>query len=136
MEWYGPITILPAVGMIILSTTHFLVALNNEIVELEREPMQDREVIASKLSQLKRLGWANSSLYASALFFLIAGLWKAATMQEDMFFAWMLVGVCAMTLALGFLFVHSLKSISIRQKRLMLSEEAKTRNENSNRAQD
>lgn len=34
MEWYLPITIMPAIGLIILSTTNFIIALNNEIYEL------------------------------------------------------------------------------------------------------
>jgi hypothetical protein len=31
MEWYGPLTILPAIGLLILSTSNFIVSLNEEV---------------------------------------------------------------------------------------------------------
>lgn len=34
MEWYVPMTILPGIGLIILSTSNFLIALNIEIAQL------------------------------------------------------------------------------------------------------
>jgi hypothetical protein len=34
MEWYIPISLLPGIALIILSTSNFILALNNEIKEL------------------------------------------------------------------------------------------------------
>ena len=36
MEWYIPLTVLPAIALIILSTSNFLVGLNSELNQLER----------------------------------------------------------------------------------------------------
>jgi len=118
MEWYGPVTVLPAIGLLVLSTSNFIVSLNDELTGLEKDKVKHQEIIRLKISQLKRLGIANSCLYASALLFLVAGMSKAVTLNDDLFFYIMLSGVITTTAALVFLFIHSLKSVQIRQKHL------------------
>lgn len=120
MEWYGPLTILPAIGLLILSTSNFIISLNNEIFELEKDKDQYKEVILSKITQLKKLGVANACLYASALLFMVAGIFKAFMASETLFFLLMLTGVVSATIGLAFLFFHSLKSVQIRHKHLKL----------------
>jgi uncharacterized membrane protein len=120
MEWYGPLTVLPAIGLLVLSTSNFIVALNAEITTLEDRETNTNEIIMLKLGQLKRLGWANSFLYASALLFLIAGITKALLTFESLFNTLMLLGVFVTTIAIVFLLVHSYKSVSIRQKHLRI----------------
>ena len=120
MEWYGPLTVLPAIGLLVLSTSNFIVALNAEITGLEQSEQTDSVIIVLKLDQLKRLGWANSLLYASALLFLVAGITKALLSFGGLFDSLMLLGVVTTTIALVFLFIHSFKSVSIRQKHLKL----------------
>jgi hypothetical protein len=68
MKWYAPLTILPAVGLIILSSSNLLVGLNNEIYQWDREKEISKDIILEKLEPLNRLGIAISCLYASALF--------------------------------------------------------------------
>jgi hypothetical protein len=70
MEWYGPLTVLPAIGILILFTSNFIVSLNNELTGLEKDIVKHQEIIRLKISELKRLGIANSCLYDSVLFFL------------------------------------------------------------------
>jgi len=118
MEWYGPLTILPAVALLILSTTTFIIALNNEIIELTSDEKKFQGIIDLKMIQLKRLGIANAFLYACALLFMIAGLSMAFTKNKNLFLYLMLGGVITAVIALSFLFLHSLKSILIRQKHL------------------
>lgn len=120
MEWYGPITVLPAIGLLVLSTSNFIIALNEELELLKKEKEKNQEVIRSKISQLRKLGIANSCLYGSALLFLVAGMSKAITLSDKLFFILMLTGVAITTLALIFLFLHSLMSVKIRQKHLKL----------------
>ncbi len=120
MEWYGPITVLPAIGLIIMSTSNFIVALNNEIVELEMADKPNEQIIVLKLAQLRRLGIANASLYASCLFFMVAGLSTAIFENEEAQKFLMIFGVILTTIALTFLFIHSFKAVSIRHKRLKL----------------
>ena len=58
MEWHAPLSILPAIGLIILSTSNFIVALNNELYQLEENKEANKWIITQKLKQLKRLGIA------------------------------------------------------------------------------
>ena len=118
MEWYGPLTILPAIALLILSTTTFIIALNNEIIELVNDKEKYAVIIHLKMIQLKRLGIANAFLYACALLFMIAGLSRTFTNNGNLFLYMMLGGVITAVEALSFLFSHSLKSIIIRQKYL------------------
>ncbi len=120
MEWYGPLTILPAIALLILSTTTFIIALNNEIVELVNDGEKCAKIIQLKMIQLKRLGIANAFLYACALLFMVAGLSMAFTNNSNLFLYLMLGGVFTTVVALSFLFVHSLGSILIRQKHLKI----------------
>lgn len=120
MEWYGPLTVLPALGLLIMSTSNFIVSLNSEIIDLEKAEVIKEKIIIQKLKQLKRLGFANASFYAASLLFLLAGLSNAFTFSEAMFEYFMLAGVLGTTIGLTFLFIHSLKSVQIRQQNLKL----------------
>lgn len=117
MEWYGPLIILPAIGLIILSTANFLVSLNNEIYELEKDHKKEW-VIREKLKQLKRLGIANALLYSSAIFLLTSALSKALFTSDFLFKLLMVIATVLITVALTILFIHSIKAISIRHKNL------------------
>lgn len=120
MEWYGPLTILPAVGLLILSTSNFIIALNEEIILLQDQKEKLFVIIDLKLKQLRRLGTANGLLYGSALLFLIAGIIKVLTNVDSLFNFILLAGVVTTTVALTFLFIHAIKSVSIREKHLRL----------------
>lgn len=120
MEWYVPLTILPAIGLIITSTSSFIIALNAEIIQLEIDEVKNKKVIPLKLGQLKKLGIANAFLYGSALVFLIAGLSKAVNSKEEVFSVLMISATIFTTIALVFLFIHSIKSVQIRQNHLKL----------------
>ncbi|PWJ38635.1 hypothetical protein [Sediminitomix flava] len=118
MEWYAPLTILPAIGLIIMSTSGFIVALNNELTQLEQLKEKNIPIIREKLKQLKRLGVANACLYGSALIFLLSGLSKAIFQHEYIFKMMMIIAVIFTTIALFFLCIHSIKAIQVRQKNL------------------
>lgn len=120
MEWYAPLTILPAIGLIILSTSNFIISLNAEIIQLENDVAKHKAIIRAKLQQLKRLGIANGLLYGSGVIFLVAGLFKALILNDHWFNVMMVCAAFCTTLALIFLFIHSIKSIQIRQKHLKL----------------
>ena len=47
-------TIIPGIGLIIMSTSNIMLALNDEISQLEHEENKVVEIIDAKLSQLKR----------------------------------------------------------------------------------
>lgn len=119
MEWFAPITILPGIGLLILSTSNFTIALNTEITELCLNVEKNKEIIDLKIIQLKRLSFAISFLYASVIAFLLSGLLKGIELVGNRFFVYlMILGTFFVSIAVIILFVYSIKAISIRQKHL------------------
>lgn len=123
MDWYGPLTLMPAIGLIIMSTSHFTVGLVQEIERLEEDEAIKAKymaIIRLKLGQLKRLSVAISLLYASILLLLIASFvnyWAEA--QLGMIVDILLVlTVLTVAAALVFLFIYSLQATRIRQMHL------------------
>ncbi len=122
MEWYIPLTVLPAVALIILSTSNFLVGLNSEINMLEAGDETIDWVIDQKIDQLTRLGYAIILLYFSSLFFMISALAMAIYEEAVLLKYLMLTGVVLFTVALIFLLIYSIKAIKIKQNHLRRRE--------------
>jgi len=121
MEWYIPITIIPAVGLLILSTSNFLIALNNEITELEKDQKRYETAILRKLKQLKRLSIAIVFQYISVFLFLLAGISNALYMEgEAALFVCMLLAVLCITISIIYLLIFAIKAVTIRQQHLKL----------------
>jgi ABC-type Fe3+-siderophore transport system permease subunit len=123
MDWYAPLLILPAIGMIIVSTGHFIVALTSELSELERDIPRYQSTIRAKVKQLKRLGRANAMLYTGALFFMFSSLTQAVFVNPLVFKGLMLAASICVTIALIFLFIHSIKAVSIRDMHLRIDDD-------------
>ena len=116
MEWYGPLTVLPAIALLILSTSNLITSLNREVFELEHLEDLNLEVIELKNEQLQKLGIAMVFLYASVLLFLLAGI-SEAFLSVGYLMQWLMVlGVLSTVMALIYLFIHSFKAISVRKK--------------------
>jgi hypothetical protein len=118
MEWYGPLTVLPAIALLILSTSNFIGSLNAEVFQMEQMKEFKKEIVRLKLAQLKKLGISMAFLYFSSLLFLIAGISKAIFESDSVLNGLMIIGVISTTVALGFLLAHSLNAVTIRQKHL------------------
>jgi hypothetical protein len=120
MEWYAPLTVLPALGLIILSTSNFIVALNTELIDLENESAPKLAVIKAKIQQMRRLGIANVSLYVSVFLFLVAGMSNAVTSSDGVFFGIMFLAVACFSIAIFTLLIHAIKAVKIRDRHLKL----------------
>ena len=121
MEWYLPMTIIPGIGLIILSTSNIMLALNSEINKLEMEKGPKIDIIRSKLSQLKRLSISIVFQYCGVLLFLIAGVLKSINNDAIVIFTGILLtGVVAVGISIIILLVHSIKGIHIRQRHLRI----------------
>lgn len=119
MDWYVPMTILPGLGLLILSTSNFLIALNSELTELCKDDERNHEAIDSKVLQIRRLSIAVSFQYGGVLTFLIAGLSGVTNLVGPNLFRYLMIaGVGFVTLAIIILLIYSIKAISIRQKLL------------------
>ncbi len=125
MEWYIPITILPGIGLLILSTSNILIALNQEIVELEvRESKLNKEkfrsIVKKKLAQLKNLNYALIGQYLSAFALVVGGILGVMVKDITVINSFVIIGVGFLSVSIGLLIQYSFKSLQIRQEHLKL----------------
>ncbi len=112
-------TIIPGVGLIIMSTSNIMLALNVEISELEREENRTIQVIDAKLSQLKRLSISIVFQYIGVLLFLFSGILKSIFEHSEVLSKWLLfIGVLSVSASIIILLVYSIKAVTIKQKHL------------------
>jgi uncharacterized membrane protein (DUF485 family) len=118
MEWYLPFTIIPGVGLIILSTSNIMLSLNDEISEYNISVMSN-SLIKKKLKKLKILSYAIALQYIGLLFFLISGLLVAFTewLQFEGKCA-IFIGVLMISACIILLVIYSFRAVGIRQQYL------------------
>jgi len=122
MPWYLPITILPGIALLILSTTNVLTALNDEISELNLKKEFYKLIINKKLGQLKLLIITIIGLYISAFLMVLSGLLIAAefNLTVNLPKVVLLTGVLVLFVAIILLLVFTVKSYKIRIAHLKL----------------
>ena len=121
MQWIVPITVIPGIALIILSTSNFLISLNTEISLLNHSRDKYMEIINLKILQLKKLNWALVFLYLGVLFFLGAGIFGVLSDPENIYIlAFMVAGILVLIMAILLLIIYGFKSIYIREKHLRI----------------
>ena len=120
MEWYIPITILPAVGLLVLSTANLLIALNNEISALHKEDERYITIIRKKLTQLKFLNLALIGEYSSAFLMVLAGIIGGLLPNQKFNVYIVLLAVFSLSLSIAILINYSIHSLRIRQEHLKI----------------
>ena len=113
-NWYLPITIVPGLGLLILSTSNLIVTLSNEINGMI-EHSKANKLIGRKLLQLKLLNMAMVFFYVAVAFLLISGVINGLFELEK---ASLFISVFAIILALIGLFsliIYSFRAVRIRQ---------------------
>ena len=118
MEWYIPITIIPGIGLIIVSTSNILLELNIEITTLQSAIDENIQIIKLKLVQLKILSISIVFQYLGVLFFLLSGVSSSLFTFELLPKYLLLTGVGLLILSIILLLAYSIKAVSIRQKHL------------------
>ncbi|WP_462251264.1 hypothetical protein [Ekhidna sp.] len=117
MDWFIPITILPGVGMLVLSTTNQMLALSGEIERLlsARKDDYQLQIVEMKIIQLERLTQASTLLYVAAALYVLSGI-AAVLLSATDFDKWILiVDVIVTFIALALLITYSYKAINIRK---------------------
>lgn len=121
MDWYVPMTIVPGVSLIIISTSTIILSLNSEISLLESQPEKNLQIIQAKLSQLKRVSLSIVFQYVGVFLFLISGILKSMLPELENLFTWfLLLGVLSVSISIAILINYSLKAVKIRQKHLQM----------------
>ncbi|MEM9327678.1 MAG: hypothetical protein AAGA85_18565 [Bacteroidota bacterium] len=84
-EWFFPITLLPGVGLLIMSTSNLAMGLSNELAMLITDEKANREIVKAKIRQLSRLNRSLTALYVSCAMLVISGLIGGITPAHQRF---------------------------------------------------
>lgn len=113
-NWHLPITIVPGLGLLILSTSNLMVTLSNEINAMI-ENSKKKAITARKLKQLKLLNMAMVFFYVAVALLLISavinGLYevgKASLYTSVLAIIFALIGLIS-------LIIFSFRAVTIRQ---------------------
>lgn len=126
-NWYVPITIVPGIGLLLMSTSNLLGQLSNEIKTLLSEHYDFKNLLKRKLMQLKLINLAMVFLYASVAFFvvsgLIAGIYQSShSMRSDIPIYFSVVGIICCLAALVLLIIFSFRAVKIKQDQFHVKE--------------
>lgn len=118
--WYVPITIVPGIGLLLMSTSTLLGQLSLEIKGLLEEHDDYKGLLKRKLMQLKLINLAMVFLYASVAFFvisgLVAGLYQSThAMNDDIPIYLSVIGILCCLAALFLLMLFSFRAVKIKQ---------------------
>lgn len=124
MEWYIPITILPGIGVLLMSSATLTVAMYGDIKGLMDQEDLDHDFLKSKISQLNLLSSAMVGFYVACALMVLAGLASGfnlphTAMWEGLTRVLMLVGVIATTISLFLLVTYSLKAVRMRREQFV-----------------
>ncbi|MDZ7807258.1 MAG: hypothetical protein U5K71_09080 [Gracilimonas sp.] len=119
-SWYLPITIVPGIGLLILSTSNLIVSLNEELERLFEDIDEYQQLIDLKLLQMRLLTYSLSGLYLSTAFLVLSGLFSFSRKIDVIAFGnaasiLLLTGVTLIFLSLIILIVYSAKAVNIRR---------------------
>ncbi|WP_143744277.1 DUF2721 domain-containing protein [Polaribacter tangerinus] len=118
-EWYIPITILPGICLLILSTSNIMIDLSREIKSLINEKENTSVLIERKLKQLKLVNRAMAFLYLSVAFFVISALISGISNHVDAHFTGSIYtlfsGILMAFLAIISLMLYSFRAVKLRQ---------------------
>lgn len=119
-SWYVPITIVPGIGLLLMSTSTLLGALSIEIKNLIEDHIDYETLLQRKLTQLKLVNYAMVFLYVSVACFvlsgLIAGLYESThTMNDDIPIYFSVIGILSCLAALLLLILFSFRAVKIKQ---------------------
>ena len=121
-NWHLPITIVPGLGLLILSTSNLMVTLSNEISGMI-ENSNKKSITARKLKQLRLLNMAMVFFYVAVALLLISavinGLYevgKTSLYTSVLAIVFALIGLIS-------LIIYSFRAVTIRQNQFNNNQE-------------
>jgi len=125
-NWYIPITIIPGIGLLILSTSNLMVTLSSEINILIHNDDENEAIINRKLIQLKLLNRAMVLFYIAISCLVVAALIGGISVQfgvETTLTLYVIIlGISILLLGLFWLIKYSYRAVSIRQDQFKISK--------------
>ncbi|PWJ41877.1 hypothetical protein [Sediminitomix flava] len=136
MEWYFPITILPGIGMIIMSTVSQIVSLSTEIEKFLNSPCNkfQSEIAEKKIKQLGLLTRASVLLYISAGFYVLSGILAVFfhEVENEHIPSYVLIlGSFFFFVAITLLILFAFKAVGIRRTQFKYNQEKNLANPKS-----
>lgn len=118
-NWYIPISIIPGIGLLILSTSNLMVTLSSEINTLIHNTDENDGIINRKLVQLKLLNRAMVLFYIAISCLVTAALIGGISLKLDtettLALYVIILGIIMLLLGLFWLIKYSYRAVSIRQ---------------------
>ena len=119
-DWYLPITILPALGMLILSTTSQITSLSTELNQLLSNKCTDFQHLISskKIKQLGLLTRASALLYLASGVYVLSGI-LGVIFENKSFYdipsLLLYTGTIFMFIAFVILIIYAFRAVGIRK---------------------
>ena len=128
-NWYLPITLLPGIALLILSTSNLMVAVSNEINDYVGSNSENYTIMARKMSQLKLLNTTLVLFYISVAFFAISGLLRglntALSFGEKVANYSSISGIVIFLLGIICLITYSYRAVNVHQDQFKIQHEPK-----------
>ncbi len=118
--WYLPITIIPGIGMLIMSTAMQVTNLSQEIQQLVTQQCSDfqHQIASRKIKQLGLLTRAKALLYVATGCFVLSGI-LGVVFESNSYLSVpgivLYVGALLIFLSITFLIIFSFRAIKIRK---------------------
>ncbi|MEP3837767.1 MAG: hypothetical protein ABJM36_08970 [Algibacter sp.] len=113
-NWYLPITIVPGLGLLILSTSNLMVTLSNEINAMIVNSKK-KTIITKKLKQLKLLNMAMVFFYVAVALLLISAVLNGLYTVDKISLYISVLAIIFALIGLFSLVIFSFRAVSIRQ---------------------
>ena len=113
-NWYLPITIVPGLGLLILSTSNLMVTLSNEISTMI-EHSKEKTIITRKLTQLKFLNCAMVFFYVAVALLLVSAVLNGLYKIEKTSLYIGVFSIISALVGLLALVIYSFRAVTIRQ---------------------
>lgn len=125
-NWVIPLTLLPGIGMMILSTSNLSIAISQEISGLIQNESCDTHLVERKISQMSLLNRALVTLYLGASSFAITGLIGGVSVVRelvihDTFTVFIIAGMACLVIATIFLITFSIRAVRIKKNQYLKS---------------
>ena len=120
MNWYLPITIIPGLGMLILSTTSQMMTLSSEIGNLlsNKCSLYQHKISERKIKQLGLLTRASALLYLATGCYVLSGILGVVFETEAILSVpsiALYVGTVLVFIAISLLIIYAFKAVKIRR---------------------
>lgn len=125
-NWIIPLTLLPGIGMMIMSTSNLSTAISQEISGLIHEESCDTDLVDRKITQMSLINRALVALYLGAASFAITGLIGGVSavqnlMIKDTFIVFLIIGIGCLLVATIFLITFSIRAVRIKKNQYLKS---------------